>query len=79
MRVEKMARSEGRVPDLRTIVEATLSQSFTNCLLLASSALCGAMGEGLKGARDRAQRSVVGLNCDDLELVRQGLIITLRR
>jgi hypothetical protein len=36
-----------------------------------------AVGEGLKGARDRrCEIGVVGLNCDDVELVRQGLIIT---
>ena len=49
-----------------------------------------AMGEGVKDARDRAllligfaggfrRSEIVGLNCDDVERVRQGLIITLRR
>jgi site-specific recombinase XerD len=49
-----------------------------------------ALGEGMKGARDRAlllvgfaggfrRSEVVGLNCDDIEHVRQGLILTLRR
>jgi integrase len=48
------------------------------------------MGEGVKGARDRAllligfaggfrRSEIVGLDCDDVERVRQGLIITLRR
>ena len=49
-----------------------------------------AMGEGVKDARDRAllligfaggfrRSEIVGLNCDDVERVRQGLIVTLRR
>jgi len=49
-----------------------------------------AMGEGAKDTRDRAllligfagwfrRSEIVGLNCDDVEDVRQGLIITLRR
>jgi integrase len=49
-----------------------------------------AMGEGIKDARDRAlllvgfaggfrRSEIVGLNCDDIERVRQGVIITLRR
>jgi len=49
-----------------------------------------AMGEGVKDVRDRAllligfaggfrRSEAVGLNCDDIERVRQGLIITLRR
>ena len=49
-----------------------------------------AMGEGTKDARDRAllligfaggfrRSEIVGLDCDDVERVRQGLIITLRR
>jgi len=49
-----------------------------------------AMGEGVKDARDRAllligfaagfrRSEIVGLNCGDVERVRQGLIITLRR
>lgn len=49
-----------------------------------------AMGEGVKDARDRAllligfaggfrRSEIVGLDCDDVERVRQGLIITLRR
>ena len=33
-------RSEGRLPDLRTIATVTGSQSFTYCSLLASTALC---------------------------------------
>ena len=49
-----------------------------------------AMGEGVKDARDRAllligfaggfrRSEIVGLDCDDVERVRQGLIVTLRR
>jgi integrase len=49
-----------------------------------------AMGEGVKDARDRAmlligfaggfrRSEIVALNCDDVERVRQGLILTLRR
>ena len=49
-----------------------------------------AMGEGVKDARDRAllligfaggfrRSEIVALNCDDVERVRQGLIVTLRR
>ena len=49
-----------------------------------------AMGEGMKDARDRAllligfaggfrRSEIVGLDCDDVERVRQGLIVTLRR
>jgi integrase len=49
-----------------------------------------AMGDGMKDARDRAllligfaggfrRSEIVGLDCDDIERVRQGLIITLRR
>ena len=49
-----------------------------------------AMGEGMKDARDRAlleigfaggfrRSEIVGLDCDDIERVRQGLVITLRR
>jgi len=49
-----------------------------------------AMGDGVKGARDRAllligfaggfrRSELVGLDCADIERVRQGLIITLRR
>ena len=49
-----------------------------------------AMGEGVKDARDRAllligfaggfrRSEVVGVDCGDVERVRQGLIITLRR
>jgi integrase len=49
-----------------------------------------AMSEGMKDARDRAlllvgfaggfrRSEIVGLNCDDVERVRQGLIIILRR
>ena len=49
-----------------------------------------AMGEGVKDARDRAllligfaggfrRSEIVGLDCDDIERVRQGLIITLGR
>ena len=49
-----------------------------------------AMGEGVKDARDRAllligfaggfrRSEIVGLDCDDIERVRQGLIVTLRR
>ena len=49
-----------------------------------------AMGDGVKDVRDRAllligfaggfrRSEIVGLNCDDIERVRQGLIITLRR
>ena len=48
------------------------------------------MGEGVKDARDRAllligfaggfrHSEVVGLNCDDMERVRQGIILRLRR
>ncbi len=48
------------------------------------------MGEGVKDARDRAllligfaggfrRSELVGLSCDDIERVRQGLIVTLRR
>ena len=48
------------------------------------------MGEGVKDARDRAllligfaggfrRSEIVALNCDDIEHVRQGLIVTLRR
>ncbi len=48
------------------------------------------MGEGMKGERDRAlllvgfaggfrRSEIVGLNFDYIELVRQGLIVTLRR
>lgn len=49
-----------------------------------------ALGEGAKDVRDRAlllvgfaggfrRSEIVGLNCDDIERVRQGLIITVRR
>jgi len=49
-----------------------------------------AMGEAMKDARDRAllligfaggfrRSEIVALNCDDVERVRQGLIVTLRR
>jgi integrase len=49
-----------------------------------------AMGDGVKAARDRAllligfaggfrRSEIVGLDCDDIEPVRQGLIVTLRR
>ena len=48
------------------------------------------MGEGVKDARDRAllligfaggfrRSEIVALDCDDVERVRQGLIVTLRR
>ena len=48
------------------------------------------MGERVKNARDRAlllmgfaggfrRSEIVGLDCDDVERVRQGLIVTLRR
>jgi integrase len=48
------------------------------------------IGEGVKDARDRAllligfaggfrRSEIVGLNCDDVERVRQGVVITLRR
>jgi integrase len=48
------------------------------------------MGEGVKNARDRAllligfpggfrRSEIVGLDCGDVERVRQGLIVTLRR
>ena len=49
-----------------------------------------AIGEGMKNARDRAllligfaggfrRSEIVGLNCDHIERVRQGVVITLRR
>ena len=49
-----------------------------------------AMGDGVKDARDRAllligfaggfrRSEIVALNCDDVERVRQGLVVTLRR
>ena len=49
-----------------------------------------AMGEGVKDARDRAllligfaggfrRSEIVALDCDDVERVRQGLVVTLRR
>ena len=48
------------------------------------------IGEGVKDVRDRAllligfaggfrRSEIVGLNCDDIERVRQGLVVTLRR
>ena len=48
------------------------------------------MGEGVKDARDRAlllvgfaggfrRSEIADLNCDDVERVRQGVIVTLRR
>jgi site-specific recombinase XerC len=52
--------------------------------------LLDAMGEDAKGARDRAllligfaggfrRSEIAALDCDDVERVRQGLVVTLRR